>query len=61
MKQKTNYIIGGLQAHQYWRTDGISPCINAAAGMGGGHTALVLEVWDEDNKNRIHRQRQRRL
>ena len=34
-------IWGGLQAHQTPRTDGISPCINSAAGMGGGQTPVL--------------------
>ena len=36
-------IWGGLQAHQTPRTDGISPCINAAAGMGGGQTPIIVQ------------------
>lgn len=35
-------IIGGLQEHQKVRTDGISPCLTQAMGMGGGQTPCVL-------------------
>ena len=41
MEDKT-MIIGGLQEHQSWQTD-ISPCINSAAGMGGGQTPCIAE------------------
>jgi len=36
-------VWGGLQDHQTPRTDGICPAINAAAGMGGGHTPIITE------------------
>lgn len=35
-------MIGGLQKHQTPRTDGICPCINSAAGMGGGQTPIAI-------------------
>lgn len=35
-------IIGGLQEHQKVRSDGISPCLTQAMGMGGGQTPCVL-------------------
>lgn len=35
-------MIGGLQKHQAPRTDGIYPCINSAAGMGGGQTPIAI-------------------
>lgn len=35
-------MIGGLQKHQSPRTDGICPCINSAAGMGGGQTPIAI-------------------
>lgn len=43
-------VIGGLQKHQTPRTDGISPTINAAAGMGGGHTAIG-SVYTQASEN----------
>ena len=36
-------ILGGLQAHQTPRSDGISPTLNSAMGMGGGQTPVLLE------------------
>ncbi|MCL2220992.1 MAG: DNA cytosine methyltransferase [Oscillospiraceae bacterium] len=36
-------VWGGLQEHQTPRTDGVCPTINAASGMGGGHTPIVSE------------------
>lgn len=43
-------IIGSLQAHAYvGSVNGISPCINAACGMGGGQTPII--VYEEtDNE-----------
>lgn len=35
-------MIGGLQAHQHPRTDGICPCVNSAADMGGGQTPIAI-------------------
>lgn len=35
-------IIGGLQEHQKVRTDGISPTLTQAMGMGGGQTPCIL-------------------
>ena len=35
------YAIGGLQAHQKARKDGISPTLTQAMGMGGGQTPIV--------------------
>lgn len=35
-------MIGGLQAHQTPRSDGICPCVNSAAGMGGGQTPIAF-------------------
>lgn len=35
-------MIGGLQKHQTPRNDGICPCINSAAGMGGGQTPIAI-------------------
>lgn len=38
-----NFCIGGLQEHQTPRTDGISPSLTAAMGMGGGQTPLISD------------------
>lgn len=35
-------MVGGLQKHQTPRSDGICPCINSAAGMGGGQTPIAM-------------------
>lgn len=35
-------MVGGLQKHQTPRTDGICPCVNSAAGMGGGQTPIAI-------------------
>ncbi len=35
-------MIGGLQKHQMPRSDGICPCVNSAAGMGGGQTPIAI-------------------
>lgn len=35
-------MVGGLQKHQTPRADGICPCINSAAGMGGGQTPIAI-------------------
>ncbi len=35
-------MLGGLQAHQKPRSDGICPCVNSAAGMGGGQTPIAF-------------------
>jgi DNA (cytosine-5)-methyltransferase 1 len=36
-----NWILGGLQEHQTPRTDGLSPTLTSAMGMGGGQTPVV--------------------
>ena len=38
----TQYSIGGFQAHQLWRNDGICSALTAAAGMGGGYIPCIL-------------------
>ncbi len=43
------YTIGGLQAHQKPRRDGISPTLTQAMGMGGGQTPFV---WSKKIKIR---------
>lgn len=35
-------MLGGLQRHQTPRSDGICPCVNSAAGMGGGQTPIAI-------------------
>lgn len=35
-------MVGGLQKHQSPRSDGICPCVNSAAGMGGGQTPIAI-------------------
>lgn len=39
-------VWGGLQEHQHPRTDGISPALTAAMGMGGGQTPIFAEIQD---------------
>ena len=39
--ERSTFCIGGLQEHQTPRTDGISPSLTAAIGMGGGQTPLI--------------------
>lgn len=39
--ERGSFCIGGLQEHQAARTDGISPSLTAAMGMGGGQTPLI--------------------
>lgn len=39
--ENAKFCIGGLQEHQTPRTDGISPSLTAAMGMGGGQTPLI--------------------
>jgi len=39
-------VIGGLQDHQTWRTDGVSPTLTASMGAGGGHTPIIKGPTD---------------
>lgn len=39
--ETASFCVGGLQEHQVPRTDGISPSLTAAMGMGGGQTPLI--------------------
>ena len=39
--ERASICIGGLQEHQTARTDGISPSLTAAMGMGGGQTPMI--------------------
>lgn len=41
IKKEKISIIGGLQEHQHWRDDGISPSLTSAMGMGGGQTPMI--------------------
>lgn len=41
IKEEKVSIIGGLQEHQHWRDDGISPSLTSAMGMGGGQTPMI--------------------
>ena len=41
-------VWGGLQEHQHPGSDGISPALTAAMGMGGGQTPIFTERRDED-------------
>lgn len=43
LKIAENFVIGGLQAHQTPRTDGISPALTEAMGKGGGQTPIIAE------------------
>ncbi len=43
------YAVGGLQAHQKLRKDGVSPTLTQAMGMGGGQTPIV---WSKKMKIR---------
>lgn len=46
-------IIGSKQANAYvGSTDLWSPCVNAAAGMGGGHIPMVVYIeYDDETEN----------
>ncbi len=51
---ESDQVIGSMQAHAYrGSTDGPAPCINAAAGMGGGHIPMVVDNndnWGESSE-----------
>lgn len=38
-----NLLIGGMQAHQSIKTDGICTCLTSSMGMGGGYIPMVVE------------------
>ena len=46
-------IIGSKQANAYiGSTDLWAPCVNAAAGMGGGHIPMVVYIeYDDETEN----------
>lgn len=49
MKYEPKVVIGSLQKHAYiGRVSSYSPCVNAACGMGGGQTPIVIYVYQED-------------
>lgn len=41
-----NIIIGGMQAHQSIKTDGICTCLTSSMGMGGGYVPMIVEIKD---------------
>lgn len=48
--QHNQVVWGGLQEHQVPRTDGISPSLTAAMGMGGGQTPIFTETAERNNE-----------
>lgn len=50
LKIAENLVIGGLQAHQTPRTDGISPALTEAMGKGGGQTPIIAEPQERFHK-----------
>lgn len=53
LKIAENFVIGGLQAHQTPRTDGISPALTEAMGKGGGQTLIIVESQERFHKQAI--------
>ena len=45
-----NFVLGGLQAHQTPRTDGISPALTEAMGKGGGQTPVIIDTKKTDDE-----------
>lgn len=47
-------VIGGTQAHQSVRDDGICPCLCSSMGTGGGYVPMIVieEDKDEHESNR---------
>ena len=44
LRYEGQVVIGSMQKNAYvGPTDGVSPCVNAACGMGGGQTPMVTE------------------
>lgn len=43
-------VIGGTQAHQSIRDDGICPCLTSSMGMGGGYVPLLI-IREQENRN----------
>jgi len=50
LKIAENFVLGGLQAHQTPRTDGISPALTEAMGKGGGQTPVIIDTKKTDDK-----------
>ena len=50
LKIAENFVLGGLQAHQTPRTDGISPALTEAMGKGGGQTPVIIDTKKTDNE-----------
>lgn len=50
LKIAENFVIGGLQAHQTPRTDGVSPALTEAMGKGGGQTPLIIDTADTEQE-----------
>lgn len=48
LKIAENFVLGGLQAHQTPRTDGISPALTEAMGKGGGQTPIIIDAKNTD-------------
>ena len=53
LKIAENFVIGGLQAHQTPRTDGISPALTEAMGKGGGQTPIIAQPQERFYKQAI--------
>lgn len=45
-----NIIIGGMQAHQSIKTDGICTCLTFSMGMGGGYVPMIVVKNDDEYK-----------
>lgn len=50
LKIAENFVLGGLQAHQTPRTDGISPTLTEAMGKGGGQTPVIIDTKKTDEE-----------
>lgn len=50
LKIAENFVLGGLQAHQTPRTDGISPALTEAMGKGGGQTPIIIDAKNTDTE-----------
>lgn len=49
MREKPLIVIGSAQEHASVRSVlSWSPCVNAACGMGGGQTPLIVYECDEE-------------
>lgn len=56
-RNSDNYIqepicIGGMQAHQSIKRDGISPCLTSSMGTGGGYVPLITEPFIAASRGR---------